>query len=113
VALLEKGVPLDVVSMLLGHTSIKTTEKHYAPWVKSRQTAFEDAVKLAWAQYQPHHCGDFMKVRDLAEWPPQPGGFYKASYQAPTSEQAIVKEVVKSHHNWVTFICSFDGHDHT
>jgi hypothetical protein len=54
-----------------------------------------------------------MKVRDLAEWPPQTGGFYKASYQAPTSEQAIVKEVVKSHHNWVTFICSFDGHDHT
>jgi integrase len=49
VALLEKGVPLDVVSMLLGPTSIKTTEKHYAPWVKSRQTAFEDAVKLAWA----------------------------------------------------------------
>jgi integrase/recombinase XerD len=49
VSLLEKGVPLDVVSMLLGHTSIKTTEKHYAPWVKSRQNALEDAVKLAWA----------------------------------------------------------------
>jgi hypothetical protein len=31
------------------HTSIKTTEKHYAPWLKSRQTALEDAVKLAWA----------------------------------------------------------------
>jgi integrase/recombinase XerD len=48
VALLEKGVLLETVSVLLGHTSIKTTEKHYSPWVKSRQTALEDAVKLAW-----------------------------------------------------------------
>lgn len=49
VSLLEKGVPIGTVSMLLGHTSIKTTEKHYAPWVKSRQTALEDAVKMTWA----------------------------------------------------------------
>lgn len=49
VDLLSKGVPLHVVSVLLGHTSIKTTEKHYAPWVKSRQDALEGAVKLSWA----------------------------------------------------------------
>ena len=48
VELLSKGVPLDVVSKLLGHTSIKTTEKHYAPWVKSRQVALESAVMAAW-----------------------------------------------------------------
>jgi integrase len=48
VDLLSKGVPIDVVSKLLGHTSIKTTEKHYAPWVKSRQNALEAAVKLSW-----------------------------------------------------------------
>jgi len=47
VSLLEKGVPLETVSMLLGHTSIKTTEKHYAPWVKSRQVALEAAVTAA------------------------------------------------------------------
>ena len=47
VSLLEKGVPLETVSMLLGHTSIKTTEKHYAPWVKSRQEALEAAVTAA------------------------------------------------------------------
>lgn len=47
VSLLEKGVPLETVSMLLGHTSIKTTEKHYAPWVKSRQVKLEEAVKAA------------------------------------------------------------------
>lgn len=47
VSLLEKGVPLETVSVLLGHTSIKTTEKHYAPWVKSRQVALEAAVTAA------------------------------------------------------------------
>lgn len=49
VDLLSKGVPLDVVSKLLGHTSIKTTEKHYAPWVKSRQNALESAVMAVWS----------------------------------------------------------------
>jgi integrase len=49
VDLLSKGVPLHVVSQLLGHTSIKTTEKHYAPWVKERQDALEEAVKGTWA----------------------------------------------------------------
>lgn len=35
--------------MLLGHTSIATTEKHYAPGVRSRQDALEEAVKRTWA----------------------------------------------------------------
>jgi site-specific recombinase XerD len=48
VALLNEGVPLETVSILLGHRSIKTTEKHYAPWVKSRQDALEKAVKATW-----------------------------------------------------------------
>jgi integrase/recombinase XerD len=49
VGLLLKGVPIDQVSILLGHKSVKTTEKHYAPWVKSRQDALEEAVKRTWA----------------------------------------------------------------
>src|SRR5262249_25132775 len=49
VRLLEKGVPLSEVSLLLGHTSIKTTEKSYAPWVHSRQLALEAAVKKSWS----------------------------------------------------------------
>lgn len=50
VSLLKKGVPLETVSILLGHNSIRTTEKHYAPWVQSRQEALEAAVALAWAK---------------------------------------------------------------
>lgn len=48
VDLLQTGVPLKTVSMLLGHTPIKTTQRHYAPWVKSRQDALENAVKMSW-----------------------------------------------------------------
>lgn len=48
VDLLSKGVPLHTVSVLLGHTSIKTTEKHYAPWIKARQDALEAAVMATW-----------------------------------------------------------------
>ena len=49
VDLLSKGVPLHTVSMLLGHESLRTTEKHYAPWVQSRQTALEEAIRKTWA----------------------------------------------------------------
>jgi hypothetical protein len=31
-------------SLLLGHTSVKTTEKYYAPCVLSRQKLLDDAV---------------------------------------------------------------------
>jgi integrase len=44
VSLLEKGVPLEEVSKLLGHKSIKTTERHYAKWVKSRQDRLDALV---------------------------------------------------------------------
>ena len=48
VELLQRGVALQTVSILLGHRSISTTERHYSPWVKSRQDALETAVKLSW-----------------------------------------------------------------
>lgn len=44
VDLLEKGVPLEEVSKLLGHNSIKTTEKSYAKWVKGRQDRLNSLV---------------------------------------------------------------------
>jgi integrase/recombinase XerD len=48
VELLLAGVPLDQVSLLLGHSSIKITEKHYAPFVKARQQQLEASARLAW-----------------------------------------------------------------
>jgi integrase/recombinase XerD len=48
VEMLLAGVPLEKVSVLLGHTSIKTTQKHYAPWVRARQRDLENTVNDAW-----------------------------------------------------------------
>jgi len=47
VALLEKGRSIEDVSRLLGHTSIRITERHYNPWVKSRQAALDRAKEGA------------------------------------------------------------------
>jgi integrase/recombinase XerD len=48
VELLQKGVPMEEVSKLLGHTSIRTTEKHYAKWVKGRQDRLDKLVIDTW-----------------------------------------------------------------
>lgn len=48
VDLLEKGVPMEEVSKLLGHESIRTTEKHYAKWVKGRQDRLDSLVMGTW-----------------------------------------------------------------
>ena len=48
VELLLAGVSLDQVSLLLGHSSIKITEKHYAPFVKARQQQLEISARMAW-----------------------------------------------------------------
>jgi integrase/recombinase XerD len=48
VELLLAGVPLDTVSILLGHSSVKITEKHYKPWVKTLQKKLEEEVRKAW-----------------------------------------------------------------
>lgn len=48
VELLLAGVPLDQVSLLLAHSSIKITEKHYAPFVKARQQQLEASVRMSW-----------------------------------------------------------------
>lgn len=55
VELLLQGVELADVSMLLGHSSIKVTERHYAPWVQARQNRLESIVTKAWkAGQEPH-----------------------------------------------------------
>ena len=42
------GVPLDQVSILLGHSSTKITERHYSPWIRARQEQLEASVRKAW-----------------------------------------------------------------
>ena len=49
VELLLAGVPLERVSVLLGHKSIRVTEKHYAPWNRARQEQLEANLERSWA----------------------------------------------------------------
>ncbi|HZL68622.1 MAG TPA: site-specific integrase [Candidatus Limnocylindrales bacterium] len=48
VSYLMAGVPIDRVSILLGHSSIKVTERHYLAWVRERQEQLERDVRNAW-----------------------------------------------------------------
>lgn len=50
VEILLSGVPLERVSILLGHTSVRITEKHYAPWVRARQEQLEADLTNAWSR---------------------------------------------------------------
>jgi len=48
VELLLAGVPLERVSILLGHQSVRVTERYYAAWTDSRQRQVEADLKRAW-----------------------------------------------------------------
>jgi integrase len=50
VELLLTGVPIERVSILLGHQSVRITEKHYTPWVRSRQDQLEADLTNAWSR---------------------------------------------------------------
>ncbi len=50
VELLLAGVPIERVAVLLGHQSMRITEKHYAPWVRSRQEQLEADLARAWSR---------------------------------------------------------------
>ena len=54
------ALPLHDVAMLLGHKSIKTTEKHYAPFVMARMEQLDASVKAAWVT-KPSEAGDLTK----------------------------------------------------
>jgi integrase/recombinase XerD len=45
--LLEKSVPLETVAVILGN-SLRVCERHYAPWVRSRQDALEAQIQKCW-----------------------------------------------------------------
>lgn len=49
VELLKAGTPIERVSILLGHSSVRVTEKHYNPWNRARQEQAEADVARSWA----------------------------------------------------------------
>ena len=53
VELLLAGVPIERVAILLGHQSVRITEKHYAPWVSARQEQLEADVRRTWVTPEP------------------------------------------------------------
>ena len=50
VELLLAGAPIERMSVLLGHTSVRITERHYNPWNKARQAQIEADRTRAWEQ---------------------------------------------------------------
>jgi integrase len=45
---LLSGMRIEEVSTILGHSSIKITERHYMPWVRARQTSLNVSVMNSW-----------------------------------------------------------------
>jgi len=50
VELLLAGVPIERVSILLSHQSVRITEKHYAPWVRSRKSNWRRIWLAPWSR---------------------------------------------------------------
>jgi integrase len=47
---LLSGMRLEEVSIILGHSSIRVTEKSYMPWVRARQTSLNQSVMSSWVK---------------------------------------------------------------
>jgi integrase len=52
--LLERGVPVDDVATLMGHSDPKITLKHYGRWVPERQERLTDILKSVWSPKRRH-----------------------------------------------------------
>ena len=46
---LQAGLPIEDVANLLGN-SVRIVERHYSPWVQSRQDRLNERVRAAWDQ---------------------------------------------------------------
>ena len=54
---------MERVSILLGHQSVRITEKHYAPRVRARQEQLEADVRRTWTEV-PNDAGGTQEVRE-------------------------------------------------
>jgi hypothetical protein len=52
------GFQLEDVSQLLGHSSVKVAEAHYATWVAARKLRLEGIVAQSLVDAQGHALGD-------------------------------------------------------
>jgi integrase len=62
--LLQRGVKVDDVATLMGHSDPKITLKHYGHWVPERQERLTDILKSAW---QPKTRGKLAVIRGGAK----------------------------------------------
>jgi hypothetical protein len=54
-----------------------------------------------------------IRLRELPEWPPQPGGAFDSSWRFPTAGEAVVDELYPVQNQMVTFRGAFEGHPHS
>ena len=47
---LLSGMRPEEVATILGHSSVRITEKHYMPWVRARQTSLNQSVMQSWVK---------------------------------------------------------------
>jgi hypothetical protein len=69
VKLLLDGMAIERVSVLLGHSLVKITERRYAPWVKARQAQLEADPAHAWRKdtiAQPEMLRGDMAFKDTS-----------------------------------------------
>jgi integrase len=50
VELLLAGIPFERISAPLGDQSVRITERHYSPWVRSREEQLESELRHTWEQ---------------------------------------------------------------
>ena len=58
------GMRLEEVSTILGHSSVRITEKHYMPWVRARQASLNQSVMASWAEQGKVSLGKARLHRD-------------------------------------------------
>jgi len=80
VELLLSGVPMERVSVLLGHQSVRITEKHYAPWVRSRQEQLEADLTNAWKNDPVISSVNEVHARDTRNRLPVTSSFYSSNF---------------------------------